>query len=191
MDGDAALQRQLISAQAGNRAAFEAVVRGTEARVRGWVVMHTAPGTDADEISQRTYIEAFKHLADYDQAASVMGWLLAIARYQAMTEATRRRRQADYHSRFAPDLIERELRRRAELPAEEPAEVVVRLRRCLDRLGDGGRQFLRWRYEDDLPLVEMATRTGRSVAAMKKQLFLLRQKLQSCIGLGTTANGEP
>jgi RNA polymerase sigma-70 factor (ECF subfamily) len=182
MDGDDALQRLLTRAQGGHRSAFEEVVRRSEARVRGWVVMHTAPGTDADEIAQRTYIQAFQHLAEWQPGSSVMAWLLAIARYQALSEATRRRRLADYHSRFAPDLIERELQRRAEGPAEAAAELVERLRGCLERLGDGGRRFLRWRYEDDLPLAEMAERTGRSVAAMKKQLFLLRQKLQQCIG---------
>ncbi len=190
MDADALLERLIARAQAGSRAAFEELVRHSEARVRGWVVMHTGPGSDADEISQRTYIQAFTHLADYQAGTSPIAWLLTLARYEALTEATRRRRLADYHSRFAPDLIEREVRRRAEQPVEHTIERVDRLRGCLERLDEAGRQVLRWRYEDDLPLADIAGRSGRSLPAIKKQLFLLRRKLQHCIGLGASA-GTP
>jgi len=55
------------------------------------------------------------------------------------------------------------------------------LRECLGAVGESGRQLITWRYTDGLPLQEMAVRTGRSVAAIKKQLWLLRQKLQQCI----------
>jgi RNA polymerase sigma-70 factor, ECF subfamily len=182
-NSDAVLERLVVRAQGGSRAAFEELVRQTERRIRGWVVMHTSPGADADEISQRTYITAFTRLADYQPGTNPMAWLLTLARYEAMTEAARRRRIADYHSRFALDLIEREVRRRAEQPAEQSCERIDRLRGCLDRLGDAGRQFLRWRYEDDLPLADIAERSGRSLPSIKKQLFVLRRKLQNCIGL--------
>jgi RNA polymerase sigma-70 factor (ECF subfamily) len=182
---DAVIERLLVRAQGGSRAAFEELVRQTERRVRGWVVMHTSPGADADEISQRTYITAFTRLTDYTPGTNPIAWLLTLARYEAMTEATRRRRIADYHSRFALDLIEREVRRRAEQPVEQSCERIDRLRGCLERLGEAGRQFLRWRYEDDLPLADIAERSGRSLPSIKKQLFLLRRKLQHCIGLAS------
>ena len=185
MDADAVLERLIVRAQCGSRSAFEELVRQSELRVRGWVVMHTAPGADADEISQRTYITAFRRITDYQPGTSPMAWLLTLARYEALTESTQRRRLADYHSRFAPDLIEREVRRRAEQPPEEASDKMLRLRSCLERLGGNSREVLRWRYEDDLPLTVMAERAGRSLASMKKLLFVLRRKLQACIGLGT------
>ncbi|HEX3134969.1 MAG TPA: sigma-70 family RNA polymerase sigma factor [Planctomycetota bacterium] len=188
MDADALLERLITRAQSGSRSAFEELVRHSEARVRGWVVMHTSPGADADEISQRTYIQAFTRLADYQPGTSPIAWLLTLARYEAMTESTRRRRVADYHSRFALDLIEREVRRRAEQPVEQSCERIDRLRSCLERLGEAGRQFLRWRYEDDLPLADIAERSGRSLPSIKKQLFLLRRKLQHCIGLDSAGS---
>jgi RNA polymerase sigma-70 factor (ECF subfamily) len=48
-------------------------------------------------------------------------------------------------------------------------------------MGESARQFIHWRYDDQLPLEDMAARTGRSVGAIKKQLWLLRQKLQQCM----------
>jgi RNA polymerase sigma-70 factor (ECF subfamily) len=191
MDADEVLDRLVVRAQGGSRSAFEELVRQSELRVRGWVVMHTAPGADADEISQRTYITAFRRLADYQPGTSPIAWLLTLARYEVLTESTQRRRRADYHSRFASDLIEQEVRRRAERPSEEASETVLRLRSCLERLGGNGREVLRWRYEDGLPLAVMAERAGRSLAAVKKQLFTLRRKLQACIGLGVASGAEP
>ena len=43
------------------------------------------------------------------------------------------------------------------------------------------RRFVTWRYDEGIPLDEMATRCGRSVPAVKKQLWKIRQTLQQCI----------
>jgi hypothetical protein len=78
-------------------------------------------------------------------------------------------------------LLSRELERRAQEPDETTAARLHYLRECLAAVGEQGRQFITWRYTDELPLQEMSNRSGRSVAAIKKQLWLLRQKLQQCI----------
>jgi RNA polymerase sigma-70 factor (ECF subfamily) len=43
------------------------------------------------------------------------------------------------------------------------------------------RRYLAWRYDEGIPLEEMAVRSGRSVAAVKKQLWSLRQSLKLCV----------
>jgi len=55
------------------------------------------------------------------------------------------------------------------------------LRACLGQLGDELRRFIVWRYEEEIPLDEMAALSGRSVAGVKKQLWVLRRKLQECV----------
>jgi RNA polymerase sigma-70 factor (ECF subfamily) len=168
-------------AQAEDLRAFEQIVRRFETPIRAWAVAHAPPGVDADEVAQRTFIQAFNRLSDFQAGTNFQAWLFTIARYQLMTEATRARRLADYHSRFAPELLARELERCAQ---ETPERTAVRLRllqSCMAELGGQARQFLDWRYADEIPLQEMAGRTGRSVPAIKKQLFVLRQKLQACI----------
>jgi DNA-directed RNA polymerase specialized sigma24 family protein len=87
----------------------------------------------------------------------------------------------DYQTRYAQDLLSRELQRRAQEPDDTTAARLNHLRECLEAVGEQGRQFLAWRYTDGLPLEEMSARSGRSIAAIKKQLWLLRQKLQQCI----------
>jgi RNA polymerase sigma-70 factor (ECF subfamily) len=168
-------------AKAGDMRAIEAIVRHHQAAVRAWLAAHCPLGGDADDVAQRTFVAAITRLADFEVGTNFRAWLFSIARYQLMTEATRLRRLADYHTRYAPDLLDRELERRASSAGAEFSERARHLRACLDELGTEARRFIDWRYTEEIPLQTMAERTGRSVAAMKKQLWLLRGKLQACV----------
>ena len=50
-------------------------------------------------------------------------------------------------------------------------------------------QYLVWRYEEEIPLAEMARRSGRSISAVKKQLWNLRRGLHDCIQARVAADG--
>jgi RNA polymerase sigma-70 factor (ECF subfamily) len=168
-------------AKAGDMRAIEAIVRHHQAAVRAWLAAHCPLGGDADDVAQRTFVAAITRLADFEVGTDFRAWLFSIARYQLMSEITRLRRLADYHSRLAPEILARELERRAQGPEERTSERLMHLRECVAAMGESARQFIRWRYDDQLPLEEMAARTGRSIGAIKKQLWLLRQKLQQCV----------
>ena len=176
-------------ARQGERAALEAIVRRYQEPVRAWVAAHCPPGGDVDEVAQRTFIAALTRIAEFEEGTAFRAWLFAIARFQLLTEITRLRRLADYHTRYGRDLFSRELERRAQGPDESTAARLHYLRECLEAIGEAGRQLIAWRYTDGLPLQEIAARTGRSVAAIKKQLWLLRQKLQQCIEGKLAAEG--
>lgn len=161
--------------------AIEAIVRHHQAAVRAWLAAHCPLGGDADDVAQRTFVAAITRLADFEVGTDFRAWLFSIARYQLMSEATRLRRLADYHSRLAPEILARELERRAQEPEERTTARLMHLRECVAAMGASASQFVQWRYDDQLPQEDMAARTGRSVGAIKKQLWLLRQKLQQCM----------
>lgn len=177
-------------AQNGDLFAYEEIVRVYQGRIRAWVASHCPPGGDADEVSQKTFIAAHLRLSDFREGSNLGAWLFTIARFQLKTETTRLRRLADYHARFAPDLLDRELERRSELPPETTTARLSFLTACLSAMSDSSQRFVHWRYTEDLPLEEMAERTGRSVAAMKKQLWQIRQKLKECVDLKVSADAQ-
>lgn len=184
---DEALQRVLR----GETAAFEDVVRRFELPLRAWLASHAPPGVDVDEIAQRSFVASFTRLAEFELGTNFAAWLFTIARYQLRTETTRLRRIADYHARYGPDLLQRELDRRVAEPLEGAVQRFEDLNRCLDKLADPLRRFVTWRYEEEIPLEEMAQRCGRSVAAVKKQLWKVRQQLQRCVeARAATAEGH-
>lgn len=175
---------------AGDQHCFEVIVRRLERPLRAWLATHASPAVDVDEVAQRSFVIAFSKLDDFKTGTDFPAWLFTIARYQLMTELTRLRRVADYHARFAPELLERELERRCLEPTEQDQLKLDYLKKCLASLGENLRRFVTWRYDEGIPLEEMATRTGRSIGAIKKQLWQIRRKLQECVEKRMKAEGE-
>ena len=177
------LEAQIRRVREGDPAGFEEILRAFEWPIRTWVVAHCPPGGDPDDVAQRTFIEAFKRIAEYAAGTDFRAWLFAIAKFQVMAEATRLRRIADYHRRYAPHALAEELRRRAESGA--PVERLDQLRECLRGLNPQARDILGQRYGEGLALEEISRRSGRSVGALKKYLFTLRARLHDCIARKT------
>jgi RNA polymerase sigma-70 factor (ECF subfamily) len=180
-NSDAPIQAALQRVLRGEVAAFEPIVRQFERPLRAWLAGQAPPGVDVDEVAQRSFVAAFTRIREFQLGTNFGAWLFTIAHYQLRTETTRLRRVADYHARYAPDLLQKELERRADQTPEYREMQLENLRSCLETLGAHFRRFITWRYEEEIPLEEMAARSGRTVAAVKKQLWVLRQKLQECV----------
>ena len=181
---DESVENAVRSVQNGKPGAFETVVRAFEGSLRAWLSIQSPPGIDSDEIAQRSFVEAYRRVNDYQLGTNFKAWLFAIARFQLKTEVTRLRRLADYHARYVPEFIDRELERRADSDPGEESEKLSQLKNCVESLGDHLRRFVEWRYRDEITLEEMAQRSERSVSAVKKQLWKIRRKLQECVERG-------
>ena len=188
---DSLLGDAIRSVRNGHTGAFEVVVRQLERPLRAWLAVQAPPGVDVDEVAQRSFVAAFTRLSDYEPGTNFAAWLFTIARFHLKTEASRLRRVADYHVRYAPDLLRRELERRSSEPPELHQARLDHLQTCLGQLGEHLHRFIKWRYAEEIPLDEMAARSGRSVAAVKKQLWQLRRKLHKCVQARIAAEGEP
>ncbi len=178
-------------AQAGDGEAFGALVRANEWAVRAWITARCPAGADADEVAQVTFVEVFKNLGRFQPGGDFRAWLFTIARYQVMAELTRLRRLADYHERYFPHALWQELERRAlALDDAQDDDRLVALRACLGRLDEAARTLLAQRYADEVPVQRMADERGRSVGAIKKHLFALREQLHDCL-IRRLAAGTP
>jgi RNA polymerase sigma-70 factor, ECF subfamily len=173
----------------GETTVFEVIVRRFEEPLRAWLAAQSPPAVDVDEVAQRSFVAAFARLDDYELGTNFGAWLFTIARFQLMTEATRLRRIADYHARYAPDLLQRELERRSSEPPESCQARLAHLKTCLSALPEHLRRFVTWRYEEEIPLAEMSARSGRSVPAVKKLLWKLRRQLHDCVERRMAAEG--
>ena len=102
-----------LAAGAGDVAAQAAFVRATQAEVWRFTAALIDPGV-ADDLTQETYLRAFKSLAGFEGRSSARTWLLGIARRTCADHlrAVVRRRRLD--SRLAAQA-------RTELPVPDPA----------------------------------------------------------------------
>ena len=87
----------LVDARGGDRLALTAFVRATQSEV--WrLARHLVGPEDADEVTQDTYVRAWKAMPSFRGDASARTWLLAIARRacaDAVRHHSRRRRLRD------------------------------------------------------------------------------------------------
>ncbi len=164
----------------GDADAFEAVVYRYERPLRAWLATQSPPGVDADEIAQKSFIAAYTRIGEFEEGTNFGAWLFSIARWQLKTETTRLRRIADYHSRYAPDLLQK-LHGEEEVEPEHLMTQLGHLKKCVASLNQDLSCFLKWRYYDGISLEEMARLSERSVPAVKKQLWKVRRKLQQCL----------
>ena len=171
----------LCRVRAGETGAFEQVVRRFQRPLRAWLAMQAPPGVDADDVAQQALVLAFTRLGEFHPGTDFAAWLFTIAAFQLRGEVTRLRRVADYHSRYAPELFAQALDRHIEQAPGLAEARLDSLRECVQSLAEPLRRFIDWRYDEGIPLEEMAVRSGRSVAAVKKQLWSLRQSLKLCV----------
>jgi RNA polymerase sigma-70 factor (ECF subfamily) len=81
-----------LAARAGDAAAAARFVRATQAEV--WrLCAHLGDRVDADDLTQETYLRAFRALPRFAARSSALTWLLAIARRVCADRVRDRRRQ--------------------------------------------------------------------------------------------------
>ncbi len=174
------LEQHIEAVKGGKRAQFRPIVEAMLPVLRSYVVARSLPGIDVDEIIQRVFVETYKRIGEYRSGTQFRAWLITIARYQLLMEATRLRRQADYHSRFVPVAIARQMEQRLADDDSEDQRLPY-LRECLDEIQGTSRELIRHRYEADLSMNDIAAITQRTNGAIRKQLCLIRKRLHECI----------
>lgn len=165
---DAELARQ---SQAGRLPAFEILLHRYQHRVFAFVVQFCRNPDDAAEITQDTFIKAFRAIAQFDPEHSFTSWILTIAR----------RKCIDHHRR-APPLAEQEL---PELPdCADPAQLLAG-REESNQLWQLARQLLPaaqfealWlHYAEELSVAETAKVLRKTKTHIKVLLFRARQTM--------------
>lgn len=171
MDIDAAI----VAVRAGDREAFAEVVAQSQQRLRAYIAFRAPDSELVDEIAQQAYITAYQKLGEYSQGTSFLGWIKQIALNHLRNELRRRQRAQAPTERLAGLL--------AEDPAADAGldDHLVRLERCLARLGEEGRRLLDLRYREGLSPLELAARLGRQAGSIRVTLTRLRQTLLECM----------
>jgi RNA polymerase sigma-70 factor (ECF subfamily) len=170
-------ERELISrAQAGDRAAFGALVREHGNEVYTLARRLVGDPHLAADVAQETLIRAWKALPNFRGDAALSTWLHRITVNTAWTQ----RRKARRHS-GAPldDYIEVAAPMGPDHPemAGETLELRGRLRQALDSLPEGQRQVVVLKDVYDWSHAEIAEAIGISVSAAKVRLHRARARL--------------
>ena len=132
---------------------------------------------DAQEILQEVNVRLWEQKDSYDATRDFLPWARTIAHYQLLAFRTRKRRE---RFEFSESLLA-SLAADATDMHDELEKRHARLERCLEKLGQAGRQLIDLCYAGGLKIRAAAAQLGRSEAGTYKMLTRLRLKLHDCV----------
>ncbi len=177
---------QLIGrSAAGDRAAFDDLVRRHQAVIFRFARAVTDTAAQAEDVLQETFLAAFRSAGTYRGEAPVRSWLLAIARNKARRLGRPRAGAPDH---FEPLDV---LGQRAGWGSEDDPEAAAidvqrreHLAAVLDQLSPEDREVLVLRDLEGLAGVEVASMLGVGLAAMKSRLHRARLRFAAALREG-------
>lgn len=159
----------------GDPAAFEPLIERYERLVWHVISRYLLNADEADDVFQRTFLEAYRSLDTWQEGRSFANWLCGIARNQCRMA---RRSQAITARHLTA--YRQQLETANPVPEPERPEILA-LRRCQEDLGGDAAKLLRLRYEEGLDFTAIAASIGRTVGATRRLASRLRDQLRQCI----------
>lgn len=166
---------------AGDRADFEILVRRHNQRLFRAARAITHSDADAEDVLQQTWLNIFRHLAQFRGDAAFTTWATRIAVHEAI--ATVRKR---------PIVVEV----RDDTTGEEPEDPVARaqigklLARCLDAIPQGNREVMVLRDVLELDTAETASCLGLSEEAVRVRLHRARAAVAAAVSERLTSEAH-
>ena len=166
-------------AQAGDRAAMEALYLETYPAL--WRTVRAISNSDADalDLLQESYLLAFTHLGELRKPERFLPWLKRIAVNELRQQLRKKQ-----------PLLFADLSRASDAPpadAETPERILERqedaaaLRQLMDALPDGQRAILILYYCEQYSVREIAEQLGVTRGTVKAQLYHGRRKLEKAL----------
>jgi RNA polymerase sigma-70 factor (ECF subfamily) len=183
--GNSDLESLVRQAQRGDRVAFERVVQGTARLVYAQIVGSVRDRQKAEDLTQETFLAAWKGIGSVQEAGGFRTWLLTLARNVVLDAAKFEGRQKRGAGRLPMALEDGERSVGAEAPGPEEtveaAEARERALVLLEELPEEYRQPLKMRYLAGADYAAIREQLGLSDGALRGMLArgmaLLRERM--------------
>jgi len=156
---------------------FVSDLTGWQNRLFGYLVTLLGDVHDARDVLQETNLVMWRRADTFTPGTDFGAWARRCAYFQAMAFLRDRKRGVNLLSDELLALMAEE----HENAAANENERKLALRDCLSQLNDGQRELIKCRYQDQVPVRELATQLGKSESATKMTLLRLRELLHVCV----------
>ncbi len=184
MDDDAIHVR---AALAGDREAFDRLVRIHQARLRCDLARLVADAHVVDDLAQEAFIRAYRGLERYDPARPFRHWLGGIARHLAIDHLRRHGRERQLAGDVLEAVISARVVEQPPQPLEDDRGRV--LAHCLGRLPPRNRRILQAFYCEGTSVATLAARSRKSHNAVRLWLQRIRRAVRACVERSLIAEG--
>lgn len=171
-------------AQAGDAAAYDELMRKYQERIYGTVYHMTSNHEDANDLTQETFIKAYKVLGSFKGDASFYTWIYRIAVNKTINYLKQRKNRVhmslndvDFQAEHDPDLValvsDKTPRRDIAL-----SELQEKLNAAMLKLSETHRMVVTLHDIQGLSHDEIAKIMDCNVGTVRSRLFYARQQLQ-------------
>jgi RNA polymerase sigma-70 factor, ECF subfamily len=142
-----------------------------------WLLRLVGDEALAEDLLSDVFLDVWRQAATFEARSSVSTWLLAIARYKALS-ARRRRTDAELDAKIASTVAD---------PADDPEVVLQKktraelLRHSLARLSPQHGEVIDLVYFHGKSVKEVAEIVGTAEATVKTRMFYARKKLADLV----------
>jgi RNA polymerase sigma-70 factor, ECF subfamily len=142
-----------------------------------WLLRLVGEEALAEDLLSDVFLDVWRQAASFEARSSVSTWLLAIARYKALS-ARRRRTDAELDEKIASKVAD---------PADDPEVVLQKktraelLRHALARLSPEHGEVIDLVYYHGKSVKEVAEIIGIAEATVKTRMFYARKKLAALV----------
>ena len=156
-------------ARSGQIRAFDELVRRHWAGIRRFLLGYLPHGS-SDDITQETFLRAYRKIEQYDGNRPFLPWLFTISRRLALNEIRSKKRQREVS--LSSHLVD-------ETPEDQSAFFGPLWQLAKDRLSADSYAVLRLHYAEDLSIEEVSKVLGKGKIATKVMLHRARRKLST------------
>jgi RNA polymerase sigma-70 factor (ECF subfamily) len=160
------VRRLAAGAASGSIEDFEQLVHAYEARIYGFLRRHLGNAHDAQDITQETFVRAWRGIHRFDPARDFTIWIFVIARRAAANHFRARRP----HEKLPDDLA-------ADAHAPGAADEAAALWSAAKKLKPAHYEALWLRYAEDFSVAETARVMGLTTIHVKVILHRARKEL--------------
>lgn len=176
----------LASAREGDTSAFDELITRHREKIYMHINYMVRNEEDALDLTQETFIRAWRSLARFDGAASFSSWVYRIATNAAIDLCRRRQTRPQAELEVGPmkiDAASRTTPTAPELPGAglDRAEIRRRIEEAFAKLSPEHRAVIVLREIEDMSYEAIAKHIGCSLGTVMSRLFHARKKLQTLL----------
>jgi RNA polymerase sigma-70 factor, ECF subfamily len=144
-----------------------------------WLLRLVSDEALAEDLLSDVFLDVWRKAASFEARSSVSTWLLAIARYKALS-ARRQQPHAELNDELASTVAD---------PADDPELVLQKkdraelLRQCLAKLSPEHGEVIDLVYYHGKSVKEVAETIGINEATVKTRMFYARKKLAQLVAM--------
>jgi RNA polymerase sigma factor (sigma-70 family) len=163
-----------LSREMGYRQLIVTYQKGVYQIIRRMVLIHE----DADDLTQDTFIKAFRYIDKFEGHSSLFTWLYRIATNESLTFLEKKKKKFFFSLDDHQEKLESYLDQAGNLNGDQ---IQLKLQKALLKLPEKQRLVFHLKYQEELTYEQMSEITGTSVGALKASYHHAVKKIEQSV----------